>query len=677
MFELFFLDIQQDFKLFLFTPVLCAIFRAIFIYTYNPHKSLAGHWKQVYHCFRYGFWWGMDFNAYVFLIPLVLISLPGAFFPVLLEYGDIIRVIGFDVYLAMLYTAFVGKMIFYHHYHDIYNHILWLGKNAEKHNLADIFFNQHHGIWVLFSYIPYLAVCTVVVQAFLELPQIAYPVIDFEILHHSFNFIVALTAAAIFYYCRYGGTFMHDDKPEWDTIPSVVKQDIFFARAAVDDLVALENVYKHPIQDLLKHTDEEDAAKIQRIIPETAKDWQQMKTPVEAFKRKAKGAHIKMPKHIFFFLGESYAQCPFDAPYNDLHLVDAGKDFRRNPHTVVLNNFLPAGMISQPALVSLLAGIFDAGLELNEREDFWKNTLPTALPLQMKALGYETVFWYGGSMNWGSLQHFAPAVGFDKLMDATEFCPKNAPHTWLGIYDHIFLENAAKLIKEMDADKPVFHFIYTTSNHGPYKMPLKELGYDPGEIMPDVPTELLKENLSIQKQMGVSWYADQALSRFVSEMKEMYEDSLIVVTGDHAAVPIPYDYGIVKRTTPTIRESVCTSFAMYHKDIDQSMFAGNTIGGHMNIMPTIIELIAPQNYEYYSLFPSLFEPIDKVVTPYHWMTRDAIGLHEDSFCQSMEISSEELPTHTGENPFLDEMNGWCDITGWLARHPDKLIPIVK
>lgn len=676
MFELFFLDIQQNFKLFLFAPILCAVFRAIFILKFNPHKSLAGHWKPIYHCFRYGFWWGMDFNAYVFLIPLVFISLPGAFFPEWLEYGDRMRIVGLDIYLAILYTAFIGKLIFYYHYHDIYNHILWLGKNAEKHNLADVFFNEHHGMWLLLSYIPYLVVCTFIVQGLLGWPTIPYPLIASAVLRDGFNSFVVLAAAAIFYYCRYGGTFMHDDKPEWDTIPSIVKRDIFFARATVDDLVALKNVYHHPMQEMLVHTDEEDIVSIDKVIPEGVGDWQKMQSPIEAFKRTAQGARIKKPRHIFLIVGESYAQIAFDKLYADFHLVDGGKAFRQSPHTAVLDNFLPAGMISRPAIVSLMAGIFDAQLELNEREDFWHGTVPTALPLQLKKLGYESIYWYGGNATYGNFNQFAPAVGFDKVMAATEFCPPDSPKTWVGVYDHIFMETMAEKIKEMKSDKPIFHYIYTTSNHGPYKMPLKKLGFDTEKVMPDAP-EKAKKDAAVQKCMGTCWYSDQSISKFVKDMQETYPDSLIFVTGDHAAGPIPFDSGIVNRRGALFREQWCTSFAMYHKDIDQSIFAGNTIGGHMNIMPTIMELIAPKGHSYYSMFPSLLEPIDHVVTPYHWLTPDAIGLHTDTFYQGLDISSEEIPTMIGENRFMDEMKGYCDITGWFARHTDELQPVGK
>ena len=74
MFEHFFMSMQQDIKLFLLFPIVCAIFRLAFIWAYHP-GSLKGKGRVVFECFRFGFWWGMDFNAYVFLIPLVIISI--------------------------------------------------------------------------------------------------------------------------------------------------------------------------------------------------------------------------------------------------------------------------------------------------------------------------------------------------------------------------------------------------------------------------------------------------------------------------------------------------------------------------------------------------------------------------------------------------------------------------
>ena len=46
-------------------------------------------------------------------------------------------------------------------------------------------------------------------------------------------------------------------------------------------------------------------------------------------------------------------------------------------------------------------------------------TIPTSL-LQLRRLGYETNYWYGGSLANGNFGHFAPACGFDHAYSAID-----------------------------------------------------------------------------------------------------------------------------------------------------------------------------------------------------------------------------------------------------------------
>ena len=55
MFSYFFQGIQQDMKLFLFFPILSAIFRMTFIKVYQPYTPLKGRGKALWECFRFGF----------------------------------------------------------------------------------------------------------------------------------------------------------------------------------------------------------------------------------------------------------------------------------------------------------------------------------------------------------------------------------------------------------------------------------------------------------------------------------------------------------------------------------------------------------------------------------------------------------------------------------------------
>ena len=54
--EQIFLSLQQNkqnIKLFLWFPILCAIFRAIFIYVYHPYENLNGKEKIISKCFTF------------------------------------------------------------------------------------------------------------------------------------------------------------------------------------------------------------------------------------------------------------------------------------------------------------------------------------------------------------------------------------------------------------------------------------------------------------------------------------------------------------------------------------------------------------------------------------------------------------------------------------------------
>ncbi|UQT39290.1 hypothetical protein M5E89_13385 [Acidaminococcus intestini] len=135
----------------------------------------------------------------------------------------------------------------------------------------------------------------------------------------------------------------------------------------MDDLVALEQVMKHDLNEAYEHTDEEDLAAIAPLVP-VKMPLSDFPNPVYAFRRAAKGARITKPRHIFLLVGETYLQQFFDPAFASLNLVSGGRFLKDDPHTAQLTSALSAGIISRPSIVSLMSGIFDAGLELNEKK---------------------------------------------------------------------------------------------------------------------------------------------------------------------------------------------------------------------------------------------------------------------------------------------------------------------
>lgn len=540
MFSAFFTGSQQDWKLMVVAPLLCALFRWIFIRVYGPKEDFASHKEKWLACFRYGFWWGMDYNAYVFLLSWICVSLPGAFFPAYGAVGDTVRAAAVTVYAVVLYLAFAGKMIFYYHFQDIYNPTMRLGKNADKKNLADIFFHQNHGGLILLGLIPYTALVAFGTKALLATPVLPCPTFNDSTLRYGFHAAFVIAMVLLFYFFRYGGHLSHRWKPEWDTVPDVVKEDMFFAKACVDDLIAIEMVFKAPVQTILGHKDAESEAILRPFfpVPDNGSLW-------ESLKRTAAGPRIPRPKHIFLIVGESYTQAPFDDAFAQLHLVDRGKRFRANPHTIQIPNFLPAGLVSQPAITSLIAGIFDDNLEINEKRPFWDGQTLTSLPRQLKQLGYRTALWYGGSLSWASLGLFAKGMGFDETYGGPDICPPHAPSTWLGVYDHLFLAAAFQKMCDLDDDTPVFHLVYTTSNHGPYTIPIRQYGFDPAPVAQELPDDM-KRRQNLLADLETYWYTDQALSAFVEQVQQRFPDSLNPRHGR----PLPQGHSFRKHAVP-------------------------------------------------------------------------------------------------------------------------------
>ena len=670
--EQFFLSLQQNIKLMIWVPILSTIFRLIFMRVYNPYSTWTGRWKSVLGALRYGFWWGMDFDAYVFLVPLVFVTIPALWFDTYHQYEDMVRLIGLTIYSCVVYAAFAGKMIFYKHFHDTYNYMVHYGKHAEKRNLIDVFFNQDRGALVLLGFIPVAIVSWYMGKLSLSLPSFSYPAayLTDTWMVVGWNFFLVSLSVIGFYWFRYGGTLSHDDKPEWDTIPTVVKEDIFFARATVPDLCALETVYKHPLRSEYTTSEEDINHAVSRVVPSEYKEnWHELDNPLYAFKRIAKGPKISKPNHIFFIVGESIPQWSLDETHKALNICPGLWNFKNQPHTVQIPNFLPAGNVSRPSIVSLMSGIYDAGLEVNERESFWTGSFPTSFAHQMKRLGYQTIYWYGGNASYGNFNHFGKAQGFDRVESASIFCGPDAPKTWGGGYDHVFLENIEQQIKEID--EPTFHFIYTTSNHGPYKMEDSLLDYDPKKVMPAVEEDLCS-NRTRNKELATYRYSDKALFRFVEVMKEVYPDSLFVVTGDHSNL-----FGSLNNTSLihrdyTLRDTFCTVGLLQHPELDSTMIATQK-GTHMSLMPTIIEAIAPKGFEYYSIMPSLFdEQPETLVTPYQWINDTVMGDVHSDYGESNTPSAEPVESVRPIDNHAGEARDWALLTTWLIHHEKTL-----
>ena len=139
-------------------------------------------------------------------------------------------------------------------------------------------------------------------------------------------------------------------------------------------------------------------------------------------------------------------------------------------------------------------------------------------------------------------------------------------------------------------------------------------------------------------ELGHYWYMDEVITNFIRAAYQKFPESLFVVTGDHAIRCDP-------STHPTIFEHQSVPFVLYGAGVTKEILPPDAVGDHISIVPTLIELIAPKDFAYYSIAPSLFNS-------------DGVGFNTQAFLTAKvagEIDSDvvELLPHVASNELND------------------------
>ena len=368
--------------------------------------------------------------------------------------------------------------------------------------------------------------------------------------------------------------------------------------------------------------------------------------------KEATGAKIEKPKHIFVIVSESYANWPLLDKYSDLHIADNMKKIIAKDDTIYTSHMLPSGSSTVGALMTMVTGMANSNLYLTTMPEALANPYITATAPQMKNLGYETSFWYAGPATWENIQEFTLAQGFDNFYSRGNIDPNATGSVWGAddeyLYDAIF--------KQIDDNKMTFSVILNTSNHSPFNIDLEKEGFDASKVIEGLPDKE-KNNQELIKELGHFWYADKMASDFINKVKAKYPDSLFIFVGDHAD-----RYNIDK--VPTMYERYSVPLIITGKGIQKDLLPEDMAGSQIDIMPTVIDLIAPEGFTYYSVGKSLSE--NKLGQSYaFWITADAIGNTDDLVEKPQYFNREVLPDRTVLENYI---NGVRAISWWLGKY---------
>lgn len=302
----------------------------------------------------------------------------------------------------------------------------------------------------------------------------------------------------------------------------------------------------------------------------------------EALARTAKGSPLKTaPKRVFLIVGEGHSAWP---------TYDRFQKYGIMPHTRSLYGkslFCPAALSSgggtMASVSSLISGIPYTGLDVR---GVYRANADCAAAAVLKRLGYSSTFFYAGQSTWMQLGEFAKFNGFDRIVGGESMGDLYGTVEW-GIRDKDMFD----CIIGRDIPEKSFNMILTVSNHPPFDVDLKAEG---------CPAKLDTEN---DVRLYHMWYADREIGRFARAILEKYPDSLVIVTGDHAARALP------KGENMTYAEAAAVPIIFAGGPVEEAGLGGRKADGaqHLDIIATMVEMLAPKGFKYNAWGQNLLE----------------------------------------------------------------------
>ncbi|MGV4529961.1 LTA synthase family protein [Ornithobacterium rhinotracheale] len=317
------------------------------------------------------------------------------------------------------------------------------------------------------------------------------------------------------------------------------------------------------------------------------------KKVTDLLEKKTQGAMIQKPKQIFLVIMESYDSWPLMEKYRPLKLSEnlsaiADKSLR-------FTHFLPASYATFNSFGSIVTNIPYTGINISHIRETVA-PFETSIFEQFKKLGYKTNLFYGGFLSWENIGDFSLYQGADHVYSAMDYADKTDLNVW-GVED----EDLFNLVNQsINPDEYTFNLILTTSYHTPYTVDVDKKGF-PYKKKEDFPKDLQKyyDNGLTLKEMGHLWYGDKCIGDFVASAEQKFPEAIFGFTGDH------FGRRFITHQ-PNLYERSSVNFILYGKQIPAEL--NTTPGTHIDIAPTLIEMIAPPNFTYYSFGKSLLSP---------------------------------------------------------------------
>jgi hypothetical protein len=625
--------VQRDIKLFAFILLTLCVYRAYFMFYMAGYLSPSAGTDDVLLALLTGLRLSLKTAGAVTLPAFILCSLPLLALPRLAPVLRRLRFCWGGLAAFAFAVLFQARFPFYRQFQTSFNMQVAAGLNDDAAVLAEMMLREYGLLWRLCIALLLTAVSLYVLRSLLLVRRTyALPALRSGVQRAVFSLGLLFLFAAAFVFVRFGGSFTYAGGVNWEN--AGVTSDAFLNECILDDGQALYRV--RSMHKRLKSGDivGVDKEHVRALAVEAAGHAElSADTLTPYLTRTAQGARIPKPRHIFIVLGETYAQWPMLETYAALHAADGIKGLIREPNAYYSRRFMPNGDFTSIAITGLVTGLSEVNQHVNYVARSLREAYPTAMAPQFKRLGYAVDFWYGGVPSWEGMDRFSIAQGFDHFYGYPDFHAEKV-NAWGTSDEQLF----SALFQHLADEPPTVHLIMTVSNHPPYNIDVAAEGFDLARARAEtaqLPNVDDPDQLALE--LGHYWYMDKIVTQFVHETMKKYPDSLFVITGDHAVRMNP-------SRTPTMYEYQSVPFVLYGQGVTPAVLAPDVVGGHTNIVPTLIELIAPAGFSYVSIAPSLTENnMGAAFNRDYFLTRSVMGRVNTKETELLPGAAEEDP----------------------------------
>lgn len=332
-------------------------------------------------------------------------------------------------------------------------------------------------------------------------------------------------------------------------------------------------------------------------------------------------------------------------------------------HALVVDNFYAHVGRSSNSLAAMLLSVYPK-LGFRDLTAEYPRLAGTSLAQRFHDSGYRTAFMTPSDVEWAGWDAFLEGRGFDAIEDYRNLSCSQPISSW-GVEDRCVVERIMTSI-EREPARPFFIMAWTTQTHHPY------------EPTPNVPVlnfhrEPIDDDYDLGRYLNVLHETDRHLARLFEFVRRsgLADNTLVVVTGDHGqAFGYPHTSYMQGRTL--FEEDVHVPLLIWSPRLYRSGTHASTIGGHVDLAPTIAELAGIEPVAGWK-GRSLLDPAHPP-RAYFYVAEDSfiLGVREDRWKYSIDLrdGTEELYDLTADP--LEQRNLWREEPERCARLRQRL-----